>query len=67
MMLSILEMMEIWPNLNRIMVIGDNVCVVDVFVAWKCTNFSQALIGAKKVGSKSSVPRGTLHGCSDLG
>ena len=47
MLLSILEMMEIWPNLNRIMAIGDNVCVADVFVVWKCTNFSRALIGAK--------------------
>jgi hypothetical protein len=40
MLLPILEMMEIWPNLNRIMAIGYNACLADVFVAWKCTNFS---------------------------
>jgi hypothetical protein len=52
-------MVEIWPNVNWVMVIGDNFCVVDGFVVCKCTISLQALIGAKKVGSKkSSVPSG---------
>jgi hypothetical protein len=48
-------MVEIWPNVNRVMVIGDNFCVVDGFVVWKCTIFSQVLIGAKNVGWKKVV------------